>query len=91
MRILMHSYEFPPLGGGGAKVVYGLSTHLVKMGHHIDLITMKFGELKKFEDVKGIQVHRVPCIRTRQSICYTPEMLHPVWNICQKEPRIRVR
>ncbi len=71
----MHSYEFPPLGGGGAKVVYGLSTQLVKMGHHIDLITMKFGELKKFEDVKGIQVHRVPCIRTRQSICYTPEML----------------
>jgi len=42
MRILTHSYEFPPLGGGGAKVVYGLTTRLVKMGHEVDLVTMNF-------------------------------------------------
>ena len=75
MNILMHSYEFPPLGGGGAKVVHGLSTRLVKMGIDIDLVTMKSRGLKTCERVNGVNVHRVPCIRTRQSICYTPEMI----------------
>ena len=75
MKILTQCYEFPPLGGGGAKVVYGLSTQLVKMGHEIDLITMRFGGLKKSECVEGIRVHRVPCLRTKPSICYTPEMM----------------
>lgn len=74
MKILMQCYEFPPLGGGGAKVVYGLSTRLVKMGHEVDLITMRFRGLEKSECVEGIHVHRVPCLRTKQSICYTHEM-----------------
>lgn len=75
MRILTHSYEFPPLGGGGAKVVYGLSTRLVQMGHEIDLVTMNFRGLKETESVEGINVHRVPCFRTKKSVCHSPEML----------------
>jgi len=75
MRILTHSYEFPPLGGGGAKVVYGLSTRLVQMGHEVDLVTMNFQGLKETESVEGINVHRVPCFRAKESVCHSPEML----------------
>ncbi len=75
MRILTHSYEFPPLGGGGAKVVYGLTTRLVKMGHEVDLVTMNFQGLKETESVEGINVHRVPCFRAKESVCHSPEML----------------
>ena len=75
MRILTFCYEFPPLGGGGSKVAYGLAKTLVQKGHSIDLITMGFRGLPKFEHVDGIRVHRISCIRTRQSMCYTPEMV----------------
>ncbi|WP_447968539.1 glycosyltransferase family 4 protein [Nitrospira sp. M1] len=75
MRILTLSYEFPPLGGGGAKVVYGLAKSLVKDGHIVDVVTMGYQDLPKQEVIDGITVHRVPCIRTQQSMCYTPEML----------------
>ena len=45
MKILKLCYEYPPVGGGGAKVVFSLIRHLVDMGHSADLITMKFDEL----------------------------------------------
>jgi len=70
----MQSYEFPPLGGGGAKVVFGLANQLIQQGHEIHLVTMNFRGLKKEEHLNGIHVHRIPCIRIRESICYTPEM-----------------
>ena len=69
MRILMLSYEFPPLGGGGAGVVYGLSTQLVRMGHEVDVVTMGFRGLPRREKVEGVSVHRVPCVRIRETYC----------------------
>lgn len=74
MRILTVSYEFPPLGGGGAKVVHGLAKEFVKMGHEVDLVTMGRWGLKSREVVDGINIVRVPCIRLKQSMCYTSEM-----------------
>jgi len=75
LRILMVSYEYPPLGGGGAKVVYGLSKELVRLGHEVDIVTMRFRGLPKYESINGVNVYRVPSIRTRESICNTPEMV----------------
>lgn len=74
MRILKISYEFPPLGGGGSKVVFGLGRELVRLGHEVDLVTMGFKGLPSFEMVDGINVHRVPCIRLSESICRPWEM-----------------
>ncbi len=74
MRILKISYEFPPLGGGGSRVVMGLAGELVKQGHDVDLVTMGFKGLPRFEQVQGINVHRIPCIRLSESICRPPEM-----------------
>jgi glycosyltransferase involved in cell wall biosynthesis len=73
VRILMTSYEFPPIGGGGAGVVQGLSARLVCMGHEVDLVTMRFRGLPAREWVDGVHVHRVPCVRLRRSSCTMPE------------------
>ncbi len=75
MRVLTLSYEFPPLGGGGAKVVYGLTKELARLGHDVDIVTMGFRNLPRHERLNGVNIYRVPCVRTRQSICSTPEMV----------------
>lgn len=73
MRILMTSYEFPPIGGGGAAVVAGLSRELVAKGHDVDLVTMRFQGNPTHENVNGVQVHRVPCWRRVKHVCTAPE------------------
>jgi len=70
----MLCYEFPPLGGGGAKVVFGLSKELVRQGHEVDVVTMGFRGLPKYEKVNGINVYRVLCIRRNESLCTPLEM-----------------
>ncbi len=71
----MLSYEFPPLGGGGASVCYNLSKELVRSGHRVDIVTMGFKGLKRFETNGGIRIYRVPCLRKKAEICHTHEML----------------
>lgn len=71
----MLSYEFPPLGGGGSRVVYGLSKELVQAGHEVDIVTMRFRGLAEQEKTDGINILRVPCIRFRESTCSSPEMM----------------
>ena len=73
MRILMMCYEFPPIGGGGAGVVRGLSAQLVRMGHDVDVVTMHYRGLPKHEWVDGVHVHRVPCVRLSTSWCTMAE------------------
>ena len=73
MRILMLSYEFPPIGGGGARVVHGLSRELVRSGHEVDVVTMGFRGLPRHEEVNGVRVHRIPCLRRQAHVCTAPE------------------
>ena len=75
MRILMTSYEFPPIGGGGSAVVAGLSRMLVASGHEVDLVTMSFRGCPREEEVDGVRVHRVPCLRRAKHNCTAPEAL----------------
>jgi glycosyltransferase involved in cell wall biosynthesis len=74
MRILTLSYEFPPVGGGGSKVVHGLARELVAAGHEVDVVTMAFRGLRRRERVDGIEVHRVPCWRRSAAVCQPLEM-----------------
>lgn len=75
MKVLMLSYEFPPLGGGGAKVVYGLTKEMGGLGHEVDVVTMGFRNLPRHEKLNDANIYRVPCLRSRESICSTPEMV----------------
>lgn len=73
MRILKLCYEFPPLGGGGARVVSELGPELVEAGHDVDLVTMGYRGLPRTETREGVCVHRVPCVRRKPHYCTTPE------------------
>jgi len=75
MKILMLNYEFPPLGGGASPMTYHLSRELIKLGAYVDVVTMSYRGLKKFEKIEGINVYRIPCMRSKKEICYTHEML----------------
>jgi len=75
MRILMLNYEFPPLGGGAAPVSYEIAKGYVKLGHRVSVVTMGYKGLAKFEKVDGIDVYRVPCLRSKKEICHPHEML----------------
>ena len=74
MKILTHCYEFPPVGGGGAKTVFGLSKELIARGHEVDFVTMKYRKRASSAGISGLRLFEVPCIRTQQFICYTPEL-----------------
>lgn len=63
MRILLVSYEYPPLGGGGAKVVRGLAAELVQAGHEVDVITTGWGDLPAESRDAGVRVTRLRALR----------------------------
>ncbi|NMC14068.1 MAG: glycosyltransferase family 4 protein [Chloroflexi bacterium] len=75
MHILTLCYEFPPIGGGGAKVVAGLTKELVCLGNQVDLVTMAFDNLPRCQQMDGVNIWRVPCLRRKASICHAHEMM----------------
>ena len=92
MKILTLSYEFPPLGGGGAWVVHGLGQELVRAGHEVDVVTMSFQGLPSQEGVAGMQVYRVPSRRANRHVCTMPEAasyLASAWPFLQRLLRQR--
>lgn len=91
MRILMLCYEFPPVGGGGSKVAFGLSRELVRMGHEVDVVTMAWRERPRYEELDGVKVHRAPAIRRAVHVCTGPEAfsyvlgaLPVVWDLVKR-------
>ena len=74
MKILMLNYEFPPIGGGASPVTFELSAQLVRAGHRVDVVTMHYGDLPKFEIREGINIYRTPAIRRKPNICHIHEL-----------------
>jgi len=74
MNVLMLNHEFPPVGGGASPITFELSKQLVQMGNQVDVVTMHYGDLPRFETVDGVNVYRTPAIRKRPNICYTHEL-----------------
>jgi glycosyltransferase involved in cell wall biosynthesis len=69
MKILMLSYEFPPIGGGGGRVVEGLIRQLIDDGHAVDLVTMRWSAAATIARDPNLTVHKVPCLRFRPDRC----------------------
>jgi len=55
-------------------VTFELSRHLVLQGHHVDVVTMRSGDLPCFERIDGINIYRTPAFRRQPDICRTHEM-----------------
>ncbi len=74
LKILTLNHEFPPVGGGAAPVTFELCKHLVHRGHRVDVVTMHYGNLPRFETLEGMNIYRTPALRKRPNICYTHEL-----------------
>ena len=71
----MLNYEFPPIGGGSSPVAYELAKRYVQRGHVVDVVTMGFRGLPRQEVMDGINVFRVPALRSKKEMCLTHEMM----------------
>ncbi|MGD9507422.1 MAG: glycosyltransferase family 4 protein [Geminicoccaceae bacterium] len=80
--LLCCSYEFPPLGGGGSRVVEGLTRQLSDLGLGIDIVTMGAARLPAFEQMGSIRLHRISGIRRRPEICHPHEM---AWHLIRAQ------
>ena len=57
------SHEYPPVGGGGARVIEDLCRGLVKQGHELLVLTTQIDDLPDEEEVDGVKVIRLDCGR----------------------------
>ncbi len=69
MRILVLNYEYPPLGGGAAPVCRDLAEGMARAGHKISVVTMGFPGLPLYEEINGVEIFRLKCMRTREHVC----------------------
>jgi len=76
MKTLMINYEFPPIGGGGAKATLKISSELVRMGVDVYVLTSQFKHTKSIEMINGIEIFRVPVGRKRADFASKPEMFN---------------
>ena len=60
MRILVVSYEYPPLGGGGGSAAEQFARAWVRKGHAVTVVTSASAALPRFTDDAGVDVHRLP-------------------------------
>lgn len=71
----MSCYEYPPVGGGGGRVVAGLAQELVRHGHEVDVVTMARSGRRAPGTDGGVTVHEVPCVRRHDFRTSLPEAL----------------
>src|SRR2546421_11690656 len=65
MRILLVSYEYPPVGAGAATAGGAIAKALTELGQRIIVLTGRFKGLPpRFED-QGKIIHRNPSLRRR--------------------------
>jgi len=74
MRILVLIHEFPPVGGGGGRAAYDICKHLVERGHQVLVLTSHLKGLPLREVVDGIQVTRIPSLRSSSFHASMPAM-----------------
>ncbi|MFK7908869.1 MAG: glycosyltransferase family 4 protein [Chitinophagales bacterium] len=73
MRILYLNYEFPPIGGGASPASYEIAKEYVALGHQVTVVTMYYHGLPTYEEVDGIQIYRVKCLRKKVNVSHPYE------------------
>jgi glycosyltransferase involved in cell wall biosynthesis len=69
-KILVLSYDYPPLGGGASPVVNELVKGYQKLGNFVSVITMGYKGLPRQEIIDGINIYRMKCLRSKKELCH---------------------
>jgi glycosyltransferase involved in cell wall biosynthesis len=77
--LLCISYEYPPVGGGGASAARGLAEALVSSGYQIDCVTTGMRGLPRYEVTGGVNVHRINCVRIHRHYTGAFELMTQVY------------
>ena len=89
MRVLAISYEYPPLGGGGAPMCEGICEAMVAAGHTVDVVTSAMRDLPVYEERRGVAIHRVWCVRRHRHYTTTAELLTTLFPIYRKAAELQ--
>jgi glycosyltransferase involved in cell wall biosynthesis len=79
MKVLVISHEYPPIGGGGGKVVQDLCVGLSGRGHQIHLLTALWENLPEKESTDNLTIERLPSSRTQSFRADFKAMTSFVW------------
>src|SRR6266487_2740390 len=89
----MLNYEYPPLGGGASPITGALAEQLAVAGHDVDVVTMEFLGLPRFEEHGRLRVYRVAAVRrsqvrasTREMLSYLPSALNRSLTLTRERP-----
>src|SRR4051794_28124251 len=74
MRILVLSYEYPPIGGGGGNVAKSVAGQLAARGHAVRVQTAALGRHSVRETIDGVEVFRTASLRRVPDTCTVIEM-----------------
>lgn len=91
LKILCMTYEYPPIGGGGATVAHPLAVALTARGHTVDVVTSGMPDLAETETVDGIRIHRVRCRRRHRHYTTTAELSTWIWPAYRKARELHRR
>lgn len=74
-KILLITYEYPPLGGGTGKAARNTAIHLARMGYEASILTSAFEDLPREEMDLGVRVVRIPVKRRYLNYANAVEVL----------------
>lgn len=74
-RILLVTYEYPPVGGGMGKAARNITRTLAGHGHDVAVLTSRFGNQPAMEREQGVLVLRIPVLRRHINFASAYEVL----------------
>jgi phosphatidyl-myo-inositol dimannoside synthase len=75
VKILIFTYELPPIGGGGGQTALYLAEKFSTRNNNVKIITSHFGTLPTIETREKLSIIRVPCFRTKADRASILEMI----------------
>jgi len=72
VKILVISHEYPPIGGGGGRVIQDLCEGIASDSYNFYMLTAHWDDLPEFEESKNLTIER---IRSRRTQAYRADLL----------------
>jgi glycosyltransferase involved in cell wall biosynthesis len=75
MHILIVNSEYPPIGGGASNASAHIAESLAKLGQKVTVLTARYRNLPRREEVDGVTVIRLPALRRKADRSSTREQV----------------